>query len=312
MERSPAALVLVNWNSGDLVLAQLRELEGLVGAGLRVVVVDNASADRSGEQIANFLREWPEAGAVTLLRNSENLGYAAAVNQASAVVVQMAPPAEYLWTLNPDNKVDQTTLAELVEVSRESGAAIVSVAGPPWYIASRAWPRAFYAPPGSWRRRHPRGRRWWRAGNFNGSCAILETGLVRRLMERDGYLIDPGLFMDWDEWDCTLRAAPFGAWVAVAGNARHIHDDSSRTTGTSSLAAARQYYQSRNAIVVARRNMPPWQFWIALPIRFLRDFSWFLRLRLRGLRPNELAYLYGAVDAFRGRMGRWKHHPASR
>ncbi len=77
------------------------------------------------------------------------------------------------------------------------------------------------------------------------------------------------------------------------------------------MAAARQYYQSRNAIVVARRFMPAWQFWLALPIHLARDLSWFARLRIRGVAPNEKAYILGAIDGLRGKMGRWKHHPAT-
>lgn len=46
MERAPAALVLVNWNSGDLVLAQLRALADLTGAGLRVLVLHNRVSRR--------------------------------------------------------------------------------------------------------------------------------------------------------------------------------------------------------------------------------------------------------------------------
>jgi GT2 family glycosyltransferase len=151
--------------------------------------------------------------------------------------------------------------------------------------------------------------RWFRAGLYPGSCTLFEAKLVRELIARDGQFLDAELFLDWDEWDCTRRADRLGARVILSRDAPEDHDASSRTSGKSPMAAARQYYQSRNAIVVGRRYMPAWQFWLTLPLHLARDFSWFARLRLKGAEPNEKAYTLGAIDGLRGKMGRWKHHP---
>jgi N-acetylglucosaminyl-diphospho-decaprenol L-rhamnosyltransferase len=79
--------VVINYNSGD----RLRPLlDGLEPEVRRVVIVDNASVDRSLD---------PAEGrsSVTIVRNSENRGFAAAANQGAAL-------AEGAWVLfvNPD------------------------------------------------------------------------------------------------------------------------------------------------------------------------------------------------------------------
>jgi GT2 family glycosyltransferase len=79
------AAVIVTYNSGREIGACLRALHG-VG---EIVVVDNASSDDTCERA--------EEAAVQLIRNSENLGFAAAVNQG---IRATSNPCRML--LNPD------------------------------------------------------------------------------------------------------------------------------------------------------------------------------------------------------------------
>jgi GT2 family glycosyltransferase len=69
-----------------------------------VIVVDNASADRSAEAVA---ARFPEA---RLLRNAENRGFAAATNQGLAEA-----RGRHLVLLNPDTEVRRGALARLVD-----------------------------------------------------------------------------------------------------------------------------------------------------------------------------------------------------
>ena len=74
--RPHLSILIVNWNTRDLVL---RCLESLAAAteGIRreVIVVDNGSVDGSPDALARRTD-------ITLLENETNLGFASAVNQA--------------------------------------------------------------------------------------------------------------------------------------------------------------------------------------------------------------------------------------
>jgi N-acetylglucosaminyl-diphospho-decaprenol L-rhamnosyltransferase len=114
-------VIIVNWNTGP----RLREcLAGLAesqqdGYRLgRVVVVDNASADRSMEDLASF--NLP----LTVTLKADNHGFAAACNQGAS-----GSEADYLLFLNPDTRVIENTLAESVRWMEAPGHDRIGVRG---------------------------------------------------------------------------------------------------------------------------------------------------------------------------------------
>lgn len=115
--------------------------------------------------------------------------------------------------------------------------------------------------------------------------------------------------MDWDEWECTLRARKFGAKTVMARDAEFWHDYAARTIGHSPIAPIRQYYVARNSAFVARRYLPARRFWPAFALRLARDYIWLAVVRLRGGAPHPWAHMQGTWDGLRGNLGRWKHHP---
>jgi GT2 family glycosyltransferase len=70
------SILIVNWNTLDLVVQCLDSLpRGAEDVTYEVIVVDNGSIDGSGDVL-------DQRGDIRLIRNTDNLGYAAAVNQA--------------------------------------------------------------------------------------------------------------------------------------------------------------------------------------------------------------------------------------
>ncbi|MEY2845785.1 MAG: hypothetical protein RL076_1331 [Chloroflexota bacterium] len=119
-----ATLVIVTYNSGDVLPACARAIQHLdVAGGYEVVVVDNASHDDS---VAVARQCWPQA---TLIANTHNRGFAAAVNQGVA-----AGSGRIVVTLNPDTEVDQHWLAALcdaLDADDRIGVAGSVIAAPP-------------------------------------------------------------------------------------------------------------------------------------------------------------------------------------
>jgi GT2 family glycosyltransferase len=86
------AIVIVTWNSAEEIGGCLDALSGLPPEQIEVVVVDNASGDSTREVLASR--------GIRLLCNSENAGFAAAVNQGVR-----ATSAPLILLLNPDARL---------------------------------------------------------------------------------------------------------------------------------------------------------------------------------------------------------------
>jgi N-acetylglucosaminyl-diphospho-decaprenol L-rhamnosyltransferase len=100
-------IIIVNWNSGD----QLQWcLDSILTANkdnltlARVVVVDNASRDRSADELEDFILP------LYLISNTKNLGFAAACNQGAK-----GSKADYLLFLNPDARLFKNSLTDTLK-----------------------------------------------------------------------------------------------------------------------------------------------------------------------------------------------------
>jgi GT2 family glycosyltransferase len=95
MDRLDVSVIIVSWNTRDILRECLRSVhDHTKGGSFEVIVVDNASADGSAAMVR---AEFP---AVRLIENRDNRGFAAANNQA-------LPHAggRYVLLLNPDTLI---------------------------------------------------------------------------------------------------------------------------------------------------------------------------------------------------------------
>ena len=98
------SIVVVNWNTSDLLAQCLRSVYDTTGnLDFEVIVVDNASTDGSPEMVR---QEFPDA---TLIANTENLGFAKANNQAI-----LRSLGRYVLLLNSDAFVQENTVEHVV------------------------------------------------------------------------------------------------------------------------------------------------------------------------------------------------------
>jgi GT2 family glycosyltransferase len=106
--RNPATIdvsvCIANWNCRDMLRNCLKSLDASEGVRLETIVVDNASSDGAPDMVA---QEFPD---VRLHRNSVNLGFARANNQAA----QLAQ-GRYVFFLNNDTLLPPDALRRLME-----------------------------------------------------------------------------------------------------------------------------------------------------------------------------------------------------
>lgn len=110
------SIIIVNWNTRDLLRACLHSLPGHDPA-TEIIVVDSASADGSADMVR---AEFPQ---VRLLASPENLGYSKG-NNLGLTQAQ----GEFLFILNPDTQVDPQAVPRLLEALRADPQ--VGVVGP--------------------------------------------------------------------------------------------------------------------------------------------------------------------------------------
>lgn len=107
--RPKVALIIVNFNSGELLARCLAAVRRQERAADRVVVVDNASTDGSLDAVAV---EYPEA---EVLRLKDNTGFAAANNRG----LEFCTDCEWVALLNPDAFPQPGWLAALIRAAAD-------------------------------------------------------------------------------------------------------------------------------------------------------------------------------------------------
>jgi len=107
------SVIIVSWNTRELLKGCLNSLfDASCGMQLDVIVVDNASADGSAEMVE---KQFPH---VRLVRNSSNVGFARANNQAIN-----GCSSDLILLLNSDTLLANDALAELVRFITEHADA---------------------------------------------------------------------------------------------------------------------------------------------------------------------------------------------
>lgn len=183
------AAIVVNFNAGEALGRCIRSVLEQ-DATTTLTLIDNASTDGSADRALEASRQEPR---LTLLRNPDNRGFAAAVNQAAHAV-----DADYLLILNPDCELRPEALGELRSaLEADPGAAlagplVLDAAGRPARGNLRRFPdpwKSFVTFSGLWRlaRRFPLfsgveppnglPRRVTRAEAVSGACILVRRSV---------------------------------------------------------------------------------------------------------------------------------------
>lgn len=248
------AVVVVNWNGYEETSDCLESLESVEYPERRVVVVDNGSTDGSGERLAAEF-QWPE-----FVFTDENRGFGGGCN--AGIEYALSTGVEYVVLLNPDARLTDGALSELVTVQRESDAAVVgatisqdgSVVNPtPAYYPDMFFYSGYRQnlPIGSESAEAYADERWFETDRVEGAGVLLTSDLLRERRETVGYYLDESLFMYGEEIELAMWCRDHGVRSVVATEAVVEHD-----SDASSNRAFQLYYLTRNRILLAHRFLP--------------------------------------------------------
>lgn len=119
MSEYDVSIIIVNYNTGPLVVDCINSiLEKTSGISYEIIIVDNASEDKSCEIISSNFQN------ITLIKNKSNLGFGSGNNIGSEVAT-----GKYLLMLNPDTILINNALKAMHDFMEKPENKNVAVCG---------------------------------------------------------------------------------------------------------------------------------------------------------------------------------------
>jgi GT2 family glycosyltransferase len=249
------AVLVVNWNGGDLLARCLSSLNHQTRRADHIVVVDNASTDDSLRRAAPLLE------GVQLIRLHDNVGFA----QANNIAARAAAGFELFATLNPDAVAESGWLEALVGAAeREPTAAAfasqIRLAASPEYLDGAG--DSYHASGRAWRNGHRVSWQEWPAVDTEVFAPCAAAALYRREAFNKVGGFDDQYFCYFEDVDLGFRLR-LGGYRCLYVHTAVVHHVSSGLTGYRSDFAV--YHGERNAVWTFFKDMPAPLFWLYLP-----------------------------------------------
>jgi GT2 family glycosyltransferase len=282
------AVVVVTYNSGATLAACLDALSKQTLQPARTLVIDNASPNGfPSDALA-------DRAAIEVVRNRKNVGFAAANNQAFALL-EGEPHCEFVALLNPDAFAEPTWLSEMVDAAAmfpehdafasrmmvDGTKDIVDGMGDVYHISGLAWRdgHGLRLLPD-----HLVGREVF------GVCA--GAGFYRLSAVKRAGGFDADLFCYMEDVDLSFRMRRLGMRCRYVPSAVvwHVGGESSRDN-----LKFRLYYGHRNMILVYLKNMPTGLLLATFPIHIAVNLIGIVRSMWRGESSVVLCAKFHAV-----------------
>jgi GT2 family glycosyltransferase len=287
-----AAVIIVNFNSGDHLRACLRAIARQSVRPHRVVVVDNGSGDDSLGRAEGI---YPD---VEIIRIGSNLGFAAANNMA----IRLVDDCHFVALVNADAYVQADWLEQLLAAAAANSdchlfsCRLVSAADPGrldgtgdvYHVSGRAWRRDWGSPIAA-------------SGSSTptiGACAAAALYLREAVLDAGGF--DEDYFCFYEDVDLSFRLQLLGhpGRYVPAAIARHV--GSASTIRRSDFCV---YHAHRNLVWTYVKNMPAPLFWLYLPQHIALNLATILWFAAQG---RGRVILRAKWDALRGLRRAWQ------
>ena len=303
-------VVIVTFNSTDVIVDCLDALLAQTGGRPRVVVVDNASSDETVETVRRWgagggvaLSEHPSGdrvteaglGDVALLHSSVNLGFAGGINLGLAFLAGLGS-IDHFWVLNPDAAPDPgATTAILAMAAKEPGYGLMGG-------------RVCYAAPPNLIQMDGGTVNFWTGvtGNVNLGKPAAEAVLPgadevdfisgasmvasRRFYESVGPMRED-YFLYYEETDWAMRRGDLPMVVAPGLVVYHHAGTAIGSPTLDRMASPFSFwFKYRGRTMFIRRFNP-----VALPVTLADAVAKAVQILLKGARPQAVALLRGAL-----------------
>lgn len=265
------SVVVVVYESGPTLAECLEALRAQTFADYEIILVDNASSDRTAQAAK------AADPRIRLIENSRNLGFAAAVNQGARMAV-----GQWLAFLNPDAFAEPAWLGRLVAAAEANPdvhafASRQLMADDPTRLDGLGDVMALAGYPfrGGYTHRDPGPiEPGWVFSACGGAMLI-----ARELFLRLGGL-DERLFCYCEDVDLGYRLRLVGEPTLLVPDAVVRHVGSASTGGRRSDFAV--FHGTRNRLWVFVKDTPAPLFWLTLPLHILATLVLFARHATRG------------------------------
>lgn len=285
-------IVILNFNQEKDTVECISSLKEAAYTDYRIILVDNGSADGSGQRIKERFKD------IEFLSSAQNLGFTGGCNLGINHSLKSGR-AGFILLLNNDTRVSGNLFEELSAVMRTD--ASIGIAGAVNYYYSRPdeinmsghrflWYLGIQRVAGGFEERSKEMQ------SVSGCCMLVR----KEVFEKAG-LLDDRYFIYYEDADLCMRARRFGYKVVAVRDAKVWH----KISTTFGLKTPGEYYiYTRNQPLFMLKNCPR----IFLPDYFL---VYFLKISLRivyfsivARRDLVLALCHGLEDFIKGRYGK--------
>jgi GT2 family glycosyltransferase len=238
------SIIILNWNTADLLADCLASVQAYAPPDTEVIVVDNASTDNSVEMVQT---QFPH---MTLITQTENVGFSKGNNIGLA-----AANGRYLLCLNPDTQLHPGAIEPLPTWMEENPQ--VGIAGPTLWNPDGSLQRSTAPLPTLWieflrqtmlyRLAPTRAQRQMFRNERQPVGVVTGAALcLRRACYAQIGGFDPQIFMFYEDTDLCKRAwdAGWEVWFAPTPGITHV-----KAAASNRFARARTLIESQKSAI---------------------------------------------------------------
>jgi len=285
------SIIIVNYNGMPYLKNCLASLQRSNYPNSEIILVDNASNDKSVE----FVKEnYP---CVRIIENKQNLGFAAGNN-----VGIIAALGDYIFLLNPDTEIEPSCIQRLVEVLEKDpqigvcGAKLLLVdkknilqhAGGKYHVIGISIDRGMLE--------LDKGQ-YGKIEEVTFVCGA--AMMVRRKLFSEIGMLDPTFFLYHEEVDFCIRTWFHGLKVVYVPTAVVYHK-SGYITELNKRASnpLTVFHKHKNTLIILLKNFSPLTVLFWFPVAILYKFFWILVFLTKKDGPSALAVLKSILWIF--------------